>query len=165
MLGRSVGAPELARWLGRNGVPESSVYARGRWDYVELLRKFAAKLDIADVRVVGHYLVETPPPEEELPMPAVVLAAPGAMVALKWDFGVGSRWPHEWTLSIRRRSPYRGPTFGLFDVALDLRSARVDGLSPDWVFGPYSENQTEFSCDVEDEWDVMSLLRLVFHEA
>jgi hypothetical protein len=156
---------ELGRWLGRNSVPDELVYAKGRWDYVELLRKLSAKLSLPDVRVVGHYVIATPPPEEQLPMPAVTLGGHGATVALKWDFGAAARWPREWTLSVRRRSPYRGPTLGLFDPALDLRSAGVDGLSPEWVFGPYSENQAEFSCEVEDEWDVMTALRLLLHEA
>jgi hypothetical protein len=66
---------------------------------------------------------------------------------------------------VRRRSPYRGPTFGLFDAALDLRASPLEGFGPDWVFGPYRENQAEFSCELEDEWDVAAFLRLVLHEA
>jgi hypothetical protein len=33
------------------------------------------------------------------------------------------------------------------------------------VFGPYRENASEFTCELEDEWDVATLLRFVFHEA
>ena len=97
-------------------------------------------------------------------MPAVALVGDGVTVALKWDFGAACRWPREWTVSVRRRSPYLGPTFGLFDPALDLRGAQVDGLGPDYVFGPYRKNPAEFTCAVEDEWDVATLLRFVFHE-
>jgi hypothetical protein len=135
-----------------------------RSDYFDFLRKFSAKLDLAEVRVVGHYLIDRPSPAENLPMPAVLLASQRVMVAIKWDFGAASRRLREWTLSIRRQSPYCGPTFGLFDATLDLRGARVEGLMPNWVFGPYGENQAEFSCEVEDEWDVMTLLSLVNHE-
>ena len=67
-------------------------------------------------------------------------------------------------MSVRRRAPYRGPTFGLFDPALDLRGGPVDGFAREWVFGPYLENQAEWSCELEDEWDVATLLRLVLHE-
>ena len=91
-------------------------------------------------------------------MPGVVLEHSDVMIALKWDFGASSRWPREWTISVRRRSPYRGPTFGLFDPALDLRGEKDDGLV---VFGPYRENPAEFTCEVEDEWDVATLLRFV----
>jgi hypothetical protein len=100
------------------------------------------------------------PPEERLPMPAISLVRRGILVALKWDFGAPCSWPREWTVSIRRRSPYLGPTFGLFDPAQDLRTALVDGLSPDFVFPSYCVNPAQFSCQVDDEWDVAALLRL-----
>jgi len=32
------------------------------------------------------------------------------------------------------------------------------------VFAPYGDNQAEFSCELEDEWDVATFLRLVLHE-
>jgi hypothetical protein len=117
-----------------------------------------------DVRVAGHYVVRTPPPEEELPMPAVALTRTAALAAIKYDIGATSRWPKEWMVSIRRRTPYQGPTFGLFDPTVDLRKVPVDGLGPDFVFAPYRENQSEFTCELDDEWDVATLLRFVFHE-
>lgn len=98
-------------------------------------------------------------------MPAVALLGDGVTVALKWDFGADCRWPREWTVSVRRRSPYLGPTFGLFDPSVDLRDERVKGLAPDCLFGPYRKNAAEFTCELEDEWDVATLLRFVFHEA
>jgi hypothetical protein len=155
---------EFDRWVGENNIPERFEYSKGWWDYVELVRRFASKFGADDVRVVGHYIVRTPPPEEKLPMPAVALMGDGVMAALKWDFGATTRWPKEWIVSIRRRSPYRGPTFGLFDPAIDLRQVPVEGLVPDLVFAPYRENQAEFSCEVDDEWDVATLLRFAFHE-
>jgi hypothetical protein len=127
--------------------------------------RFSSKFDLDDVRVIGHYTIRTPPPEEKLPMPAVALAGRGVLVALKWDFGAMRQWPFQWTVSVRRRSPYLGPIFGLFEPSLDLRGERVEGLAPDFVFGPYRENPAEFTCEVEDEWDAATLLRLVLHEA
>jgi hypothetical protein len=52
-----------------------------------------------------------------------------------WDFGASRRWPREWTLSVRRRSPYLGPIFDLFDPDMDLRGEANEGLSPDFVWG------------------------------
>jgi hypothetical protein len=91
-------------------------------------------------------------------MPAVALTRGGVLVALKYDFGAGCRWPREWTISVRRPTPYRGPIFGLFDPLLDLRPTHVEGLAPELVFGPYRENQAEFTYEVEHEWDVAALL-------
>jgi hypothetical protein len=159
------GSPtQFDRWVAENNISRTFEYGRGWWDYVELIRRFACKFDISDVCVVGHYVVRTPPPEEALPMPAIALTGHGVMVALKWDFGAMRRWPLEWTVSVRRRSPYLGPTFRLFDPVFDLRTDCVEGLSPELVFGPYRENPAEFSCELQDEWDVAMLLRLVFHE-
>jgi hypothetical protein len=152
-----------AGWA-RTTIPSQFEYGKGWWDYVELIRRFAAKFEIEDVRVVGHYVVHTPPPEEKLPMPAVALTRRGVLAALKYDFGALARWPREWTVSIRRPTPYRGQTVGLFDATIDLRNLPVEGLSPDLVFAPYRDNQAEFSCELTDEWDVATLLRLVFHE-
>jgi hypothetical protein len=156
---------EFDRWVARDNIAEEYEYAKGWWDYVELVQRFADKHGIEDVRVVGCYVVHTPPPEEELPMPAVALTGSGAVVALKWDFGADCRSPREWTVSVRRRLPYQGLTFGLFDPEVDLRDERVEGLSPEFVFAPFAENRAEFTCEVEDEWDVATLLRFVFHEA
>jgi hypothetical protein len=154
----------FAQWVSANNIPHAFEYGKGWWDFVELVRRFSHKFELTDARVAGHYIVRTPPPEENLPMPAVALARDGVLVALKWDFGADCRWPREWTVSVRRRPPYRGPTFGLFAPGLDLRRERVDGLEG-MVFGPYRENPAEFTCEVEDEWDVATLLRLVCHEA
>ena len=155
---------DFDRWVAQNNIPERFEYGKGWWDYVELICRYADKVEIADVRVVGHYVVRTPPPEEELPMPAVMLAKTGVMIGLKWDFGAACRWPRQWTMSVRRRSPYLGSTFNLFDPGFDLRGERVDGFGRDLVFGPYRENAAEFSCELLDEWDVATLLRLVLYE-
>jgi hypothetical protein len=155
---------DFDHWVAKNNLPDTFRFAKGWWDYVEIVRRLGSKLGVAAVRVVGQYTIDTPAPEEQLPMPVVALEQPGALVALTWDFGIACRWPREWTLSILRRSPYGGPTFGLFDPRFDLRRERVVRLPPALVFGPYHDNPAEFSCEVEDEWDVATLLRLVLYE-
>ena len=154
---------EFDRWVGENNIPERFEYAKGWWDYVELVRRFAAKFNVDDVRVVGHYIVRTPPPQEDLPMPAIALIRTRATVGLKHDFG-SRRWPNEWIVSVQRRSPYLGPTFDLFDPTHDVRGGPVDGLPPDLILPPYRESPSRFTCELQDEWDVATLLRLVFHE-
>jgi hypothetical protein len=155
---------EFDRWVGENNIPDAFEYGKGWWDYVELVRRFSSKFELPDVSVAGRYFVHTPPPEEKLPMPAVALTGNGILVALKWDFGAVRRWPREWTVSVRRRSPYRGPTFGLFDPSLDLRQEGVEGFVDGLLFGPHIENPAEFTCEVEDEWDVATLLRFVCYQ-
>ena len=79
-------------WVSANNISTSFEYDKGWWDYVEMVRRFATKLDVEDVTVIGHYVIRTPPPEEWLPMPAVALIVRGLTVAMKWDFGASRRW-------------------------------------------------------------------------
>jgi len=170
-FGRSPGdgnvvVSDFDRWVGENNIPRTFEYGKGWWDYVELVRRFADFLDTDDVRVIGHYIVETPPPCERLPMPAVAISKPGVLFALRYDFGrlsmrAGMR---EWAVSVQRRSPYLGPLFGLIDEAEDLRDEKLDGLGPEFLFGPYREDPARFTCLVRDEWDLATLMRLLAHE-
>jgi hypothetical protein len=75
---------EFDRWVAENNIPQSFEYGKGWWDYVELVRRFGAKFGLPMVRVAGHYVVHTPPPEEELTMPGVVLEHSDVTIALKW---------------------------------------------------------------------------------
>jgi hypothetical protein len=154
------------RWVGCNNIAPTFEYAKGWWDYVELVRRFADYLDTDDVLVIGHYLVDTPPPCERLPMPAVAIRRPGVTFALRFDFGRLSLRLHsrEWAVSVLRRSKYCGPLFGLFDETEDLTHAGLDGLAPDYLFGPYRADPARFTCLLRDEWDVAMLMRLMAHE-
>jgi hypothetical protein len=154
------------RWVNDNNIPTSFEYGKGWWDYVELVRRFAHYVDANEVRVVGHYHVDTPPPCERLPMPAVAIDAEGVTFTLRHDFGVFSirRDLREWVVSVQRRSPYKGPLFGLIGETEDLRNAGLDGLNPDYVFGPYRENPARFTALLRDEWDVAALMRILMHE-
>jgi hypothetical protein len=58
-----------------------------------------------------------------------------------------------------------GPLFGLIRETEDLRNVGLDGLSPDYLFGPYREDPAQFTALVRDEWDVAALMRIMAHEA
>lgn len=166
--GHHVETSQFDRWVNDNNIPETFEYGKSWWDYIELVRRFAFRLNTEDVRVVGQYVVDTPPPCERLPMPAVAIATPSVTFALRYDFGSWSLKPREiseWVISVQRRSPYLGPLFGLFDATEDLRLVGVDGLAPDFLFGSYRQDQARFSCMLCDEWDVAMLMRILSHEA
>lgn len=159
---------EFDRWVNENNIPDTFEYSKGWWDYVELVRRLAARFGSDDVRVIGHYIIDTPPPCERLPMPAVALSLPGVTFALRFDFGAWSlkhRELCEWVVSVDRSSPYRGPLFGIVDENADLRTSAIEGLSPNYLFGSYRQSQSRFSCLVRDEWDVAALLRILADQA
>ncbi len=49
------------RWVGQNNISTTFEYAKGWWDYVEIVQRFGRKFDVADVTVIGHYTMRTPP--------------------------------------------------------------------------------------------------------
>jgi hypothetical protein len=163
---RIVQISDFDRWVSANNIPDTFEYAKGWWDYVELVRRFAFRLGTDDVCVLGSYIVDTPPPCERLPMPAVAITTPGVTFALRYDFGSWSlkhREISEWVVSVQRRTPYGGPLFGLIDEIEDLRGQPIDGLGPDHLFGSYRQDRARFSSLVRDEWDVATLMRILAH--
>ncbi|HUH04645.1 MAG TPA: hypothetical protein VML75_21765 [Kofleriaceae bacterium] len=157
---------DFDRWVNDNNIPATFEYTKGWWDYIELVRRLADHVGASAVRVVGHYYVDTPPPCERLPMPAVAIDARGVTFALRYDFGDFSirSGLREWTISVQRSSPYLGPLFGLIAETEDLREADLDGLRPGHIFGPYRDNPARFTALVRDEWDVAMLMRIMSHE-
>lgn len=147
-------------WVGGHNPASHLEYGEAWWQYVEIIRRLTHKFHATDIRVVGTYIVQTPPPEEELPMPAVAFVVNGVAFAAKWDFGRCPRWPHEWLVSVQRRDPYLGPTLRLFDERTDVRDV-ADGFGPDFTFPPFAEDRRRFTCAVDDELDVATLIRML----
>jgi hypothetical protein len=146
-------------WVGEHNPASNLEYGKAWWDYVEIIRRLVDKFSATDIRVIDTYVVYTPPPEEELPMPAVAFVVNGTAFAVKWDFGRCPRWPHQWTVSIQRTAPYSGTTLHLFDEHADVRDV-ADGFGPDFTLPPYAESRQQFTCVVDDELDVAALIRI-----
>jgi putative addiction module component (TIGR02574 family) len=153
---------KLDEWVSDNQPARHCAYGNAFWTYVELLRKLAHKFEATDVRVIGTYVVNTPPPREELPLPAIAFEVRGVRFAVRWDFGANPRWPYEWAVSVERRSPYLGPVFGLFDQDMELSDARISGLP---MFPSFRSDPGRFSCELIDEYDLAAFIRLLSFES
>jgi hypothetical protein len=81
---------EFDRWVSENNIPDTFEYSKRWWDYVELVRRFASRCGSDDIRIIGHYFIDTPPPCERLPMPTVAISLSGVTFALRFDFGAWS---------------------------------------------------------------------------
>jgi len=149
---------QFDHWVNDNNPPVHLQYGKGWWDYIEMLRRLASKFEIEQLEVVGTYTMRTPPPEEELQMPVVRLAAGTVELIVKYDF---STFPETWTASVKTSNAKPQPTYGLFDPAADLRGRTISGFDTGMIYGSYSENPAQFSCELEDEWDVAALIRIV----
>src|SRR5687767_14907731 len=73
---------DLDRWIAYNNPPRDLEYAGAFWHHVELMQSLIAKFEGTDERVVGTYIVDTPPPEERLTMPAVAFEIRGVTFAI-----------------------------------------------------------------------------------
>ena len=67
----------------------------------------------------------------------------------------------EWTVSVERPEPYRGSLQGLFDPELDLSGHSVSGLGDACSFPSFAQSPGRFTCRVDDEMDVATLIRLM----
>jgi hypothetical protein len=152
---------DFNHWVNNNNPAEHLEYRKGWWNYIEIIRRLAGKFDIEyrDIQVVSTYLMKTPPPYEELMMPVLRLQTPDVQLTIKYDFGVCSE---AWTVSVKFSIGVASTVLGLFDPGRDLRTKIVAGFEKEWIHGPHGENPAEFSCEVQDEWDVACLFRLVF---
>lgn len=148
------------QWVNDHNPDESLSYRKGWWDYIENIRRLADKFDIEDrdIQVVSTYRMKTPPPYEELLMPVLRLNTPNIQFTIKYDFGV---YPEAWTVSVRSSMDTAPITLGLFDPNRDLRTKTIVGFEKEWIYGPCNENGRQFTCDVQDEWDLACLFRLV----
>lgn len=149
------------RWVNDNNPPVHLEYVKGWWDYVEILQRLMDKFAIQESQVVGTYIMKTPPPQEELLMPVVKLKMKNVELIVKYDFGT---FPETWTISAKSSNAHVGPTLGLFNPNPDLRLKTVSGFEPAWVYPPYCESPTRFSCELRDEWDLAAFIRLVSNE-
>ena len=98
-------------------------------------------------------------------MPAIAFEVRGVTFAVRWDFGACPRWPNEWTVSVKRRSPYLGPTFGLFNEETDLSHEPISGFGPELTLPSFRTSRSAFTCELVDEYDVAMLIRLLSFEA
>lgn len=149
---------DIDRWVNDNNPPSDRQYAKGWWDYIEMVRRLAFKFEIEDVDVIGTYLMNTPPPEEELIMPVFRLRKERFELILKYDFGIV---PEAWTVSLQGAIGDRRPLYRIFDPSAKIRSEAARGFRPEWLYGSYSESPERFTCELPDEWDLATFVRIM----
>jgi hypothetical protein len=150
---------ELERWLGEHRPSDSSHWGVAFWDHIELVQRWLSKFSFPKARALGEYIIHTPPPEEVLAMPLIELERDGLRVVLKMDFSRPD-FPHEWVVTVRSSVPIRHIPLGLFDPTAPIHPRAVSGIPDEHLLVPHAENPAEFSCQLVDDWDVATLLRI-----
>lgn len=64
-------AIEFNQWVNDNNIEQSHPYAKGWWDFVELVRLLAHHLGSDHQSVVGLLHITTPPPQTPMTLPVV----------------------------------------------------------------------------------------------
>lgn len=149
----------LDRWVCEHQPDSEQSYGKGWWDFIEDIRRFADKLQLREIDVVGSYILHTPPPGETLLSPVVAFQTPGCCVHLKHDFG---QWDAPWTISVKRSDKRPLPGLALFLDPSALTERSLDGLDPAWIFPPYELDTERFTTRMADRLDVYAALRLLF---
>jgi hypothetical protein len=149
------------RWVAENNPASHLSYGKGWWDYIELVRRLTHKFELERVEVISTYLMQTPPPYEELLMPVVSLWRRGLRVILAWDFGplYGG-----WCVNMDRGRPIDLPATFLPAMRPEPGWGRLQTKLPAWLYSPYQPNCNKFSCALDDELDLACLLRLLITE-
>ena len=146
------------QWVHENNPNPQLSYGKGWWDFIEVARALAEKLEIQDVSVVATFVLHTPYPAEELVSPVVRLVSPQVRVFLKEAFG---QFSAPWTLSAERVSSSPVSHLELFLAEEELTDRCLRGLEPEWVFPTYARSPGLFTARLDDPYDVYAVLRLL----
>jgi hypothetical protein len=167
---------DFDEWVGNNNVDRSTVvknYGKGWWEYIGFIRVIASKID-AKVYVVSTYEMGTPPPQEMLLLPVILLETKKHDFFIKESFAYGGFFD-EWLVSVVCKE-------GSIDkeVGRHINKLKTDGESvkngyrkgfidevvagfkeTDLLFKSCSENDSRFTGTVLDKYDLVCLINVI----
>ncbi len=149
------------QWVNDNNPRDDLSYRKGWWEFIEQIRYLASRLNIDDqsISTVATFTLYTPPPEEELTSPIILLETDKYCAYIKEDFG--RFWESSWIVSVIGSSPMDIPSIEVFISEMDLDTKAKEGFKAEWILPPYKTGTTGFSCMAVDKFDVYGLLRLI----
>ncbi len=150
----------LHEWVAANNPSEDKEYGKGWWDTIEFLYDLLSVFPRSDARVIETFVMQTPPPVEELLMPVVRLRLPTARVVLKREF---PPLPPDWTVSVACSAAGAILPCGLFDRNAAVPASDLAVFPVAWRFGTYAKNRSRFCCQIDDEYRMFTLLWILGH--
>ncbi|MBI38795.1 MAG: hypothetical protein CMF59_04290 [Leptospiraceae bacterium] len=119
--------------------------------YGAFIQRLTEKFDLDEPQVIAEYSLG------DAVWPLVSVTVKSAHIILRYEPG---RWPASFLVTVESSAPVPS-LFGLFDPTLDLSGESLPDMKPEWLHGPYRSNQSQFSCELEDEWDLAMLVRIL----
>ncbi|HBS06005.1 MAG TPA: hypothetical protein DEA96_13645 [Leptospiraceae bacterium] len=134
----------LFSWLENSNVTRIQSYG-------QIVRRLIDKFDLDEPEVLGEYELGGES------WPVIAISVKSARMILRYEPG---RWPASFLITVESTAPVPS-LFGLFDPTLDMSGETLPGMKPEWLHGPYRADQRNFSCELEDEWDLAMLVRIL----
>ena len=150
----------LYEWVSKNNPPPQKQYDKGWWDTIEFYYRLADTFPECMPSVISTYIIQTPPPCEELLLPTVQLHFPVAKVVLQHDFAPLAPF---WTLAVKRQTSAAMDVFGLFEPSAIVPDKNLHRLPKAWRFRQMAGNPQRFCCQVDDEFHVFTFLWILSH--
>ena len=150
----------LYEWVNKNNPLPEKQYGKGRWDTIEFYYRLKDSFPKSKPVVIGTYIIQTPPPCEDLELPTVQLRLPAATVVLQHDFAPLAPY---WTLAVDCQTRAAMDVFGLFEPSATVPDENLRRMPNAWRFGPMSRNPQQFCCQVDDEFHVFTFLWILSH--
>ena len=156
-------------WVSKNNIDNlNKKYSKGWWEYIDFIRRLESKVNGA-VFVVGNYEVNTPPPEETIVLPIILLEVNNYKFYLKEDFSYSSFFD-QWMISIESDKEIMDLSNHLSKIKSKeelieegFKSLFHDKLIKDFKNNNliFMDNGKQISGTVSDELDLYALIKLV----
>lgn len=154
----------LQEWANENDPSQTDFsYKGGFWDQVIFVRDklpdivyrmYDGNYEVAEKVAKGILALSTHKSKSvELPVFHITLPDSTECV-LRCNF-------YDWKVSLKTGQPISCDFAGLFDPDIEINSVYCEGFPDEWVFGPFSKNQKEFTLELGSQYEVYTFFWLL----
>jgi hypothetical protein len=161
---------DFNKWVTENNIDKlNKNYTKGWWEYIEFIRLLSDKID-ASVCVIADYEVHTPPPEETIILPLILLEVEGHKLYLKEDFSYCGFFD-SWTVSIEsdkiQKLDFKNylneikskQTLINEGFRASFHATLINDFAQNNIF--YSNETNKITGTVKDEYDLYALIKFL----
>ena len=147
----------LHQWAVAHEPGEEMIYKNGYWDQIMFIRDRLSALffgsykewEAHPVRVVGEHT------SKSIRLPVFSIMIPGKLeVRLRANF-------HDYVVSVDSAAPVPDNFYDLFERSERQPLHSCEGFEPEWVFGPYANNNEQFSLRLGNEFQLYTFCYLL----
>lgn len=149
---------DVTAWIRVNEPDENLIYAKGcgrqvvfvRDEINELLRSSYEEWKENEPMVISTHRSKS----VKLPVFQFTLEKYGVEIILRDNF-------YDWKVSINSEKPLELDFMGLFDPTKVIPDVYCEGFPKDKVYGCYAQNHSQFTCEIESNYDLYTFFFLL----